>query len=131
MIALTALIIYLAAMAILIATAKAGRPETVRQYAHRLTLARWHSEAEWRALDAVIRPESDWNPCSAYPRVHDCAYAGSSSCGVPQANPCPVEWRGRLWETRFAQVEWLIRYVAGRYGSPSAALAWREAHGYY
>lgn len=103
----------------------------MRSYAHRLTIARWHSEAEWRSLDAIVRPESGWNPCSAYPSIHSCGYAGSNSCGIPQANPCPSGWRGRLWSTRFAQVRWLISYVASRYGSPSRALWFRRGHGWY
>jgi hypothetical protein len=102
-----------------------------RDYAHRLVLARWHSEAEWRALDAIVEPESGWDPCAVYPGRHDCGYTGSSSCAIPQANPCPGAWRGRLWETRFAQARWLIGYVGGRYGSPTSALAFRRAHGYY
>lgn len=103
----------------------------MRQYAHRLVLQRWHSEAEWRALDAIVRPESAWNPCASYPRHHDCHYAGINSCGIPQANPCPPLWRGRLWETRFAQCRWIVDYVARRYGSPSRALAFRRANGWY
>jgi hypothetical protein len=103
-----------------------------RSYAHRLVLARWHSEAQWLALDAIVRPESSWNPCASYPGRHDCSYTGSSSCGIPQANPCPREWRGRLASTWRAQVRWLIRYVASpRYGSPIAALVFRRAHGWY
>jgi hypothetical protein len=95
-------------------------------------LARWHSEAQWQALDAIVRPESSWNPCASYPGRHDCSYSGSSSCGIPQANPCPREWRGRLASTWRAQVRWLIRYVASpRYGSPIAALVFRRAHGWY
>jgi hypothetical protein len=96
-----------------------------------LTLARWHSQAEWRALDAIVRPESGWNPCSHYPSTTDCRYMGSNSCGIPQANPCPELWRGRLGRTWRAQVRWLIAYVAGRYGSPSAAYRFRREHGWY
>jgi hypothetical protein len=102
-----------------------------RSYAHRLTIARWHSQLEWRALDAIVAAESGWNPCRRYPSTTDCSYAGLSSCGIPQANPCPREWRGRLAVTWRAQVWWLIRYVTHRYGSPSRALAFRRAHGYY
>ena len=111
--------------------ASARPPQTVRQYAHTLIIARWHSEAEWRAAVEIITPESNFNPCASYPSRNDCDYAGASSCGVPQANPCPPLWRGRLWETRYAQVRWFVAYVARRYGSPLRALAFRRAHGWY
>ena len=92
---------------------------------------RWHRLSEWRAADATIRPESGWNPCAVYPGRSDCEYTGSSSCGIPQANPCPYSWRGRLYRTRFAQVRWFVRYIARRYGDPLAALYYRELHGSY
>ena len=119
------LVLYLAQVA------AARAPQTVRQYAHTLVLARWGSETEWRAFDAIIRPESNWNPCASYPSRNDCRYTGSSSCGIPQANPCPTAWRGRLWETRWAQVRWVIVYLDRRYGSPSVALRFRQRHGWY
>lgn len=96
-----------------------------------MTIATWHSEAQWQALDAIVTPESHWNPCASYPGNHDCSYAGSNSCGIPQANPCPAAWRGRLASTWRAQVVWLIGYVRSRYGSPLGALAFRRAHGWY
>jgi hypothetical protein len=86
---------------------------------------------EWRALDAIVRPESGWNPCRVYPSRTDCLYAGSNSCGIPQANPCPAAWRGRLWATWRAQCDWIVAYIAARYGTPSAALAFRIMHHWY
>lgn len=115
---------------ICVAGAKAAS-ESVRSYAHRMVLKRWHSEAEWRAFDAIIQPESHWDPCAYYPQKHDCSYSGRNSCGLAQRNPCPAWARGRLWETRYRQVEDAIAYIAGRYGSPSKALAYRKANGSY
>jgi hypothetical protein len=94
-------------------------------------LARWHSESEWRSLDAIVTAESGWSPCAVYPSMRDCSYAGGNSCGLPQANPCPAAWRGRLAATWRAQVRWLVAYIAHRYGSPSSALAFRRMHGSY
>lgn len=102
-----------------------------RSYAHQLTLARWHSETEWQALDAIVQPESGWEPCAVYPSRRDCRYTGSNSCGLPQRNPCPSSWRGRLDATWRAQVRWLVGYVGRRYGSPSGALAFRRVHGWF
>ena len=96
-----------------------------------MTLGRWHSRAEWFALNTIVTAESGWNPCASYPGRDDCNYTGSSACGIPQADPCPSAWRGRLWQTRYVQVRWLIAYVARRYGDPAGALAFRNAHGYY
>lgn len=119
-------------LCLLPATAATARPPlSVREYARTLILARWGSEAEWRAADLIIRPESNWNPCAYYPSQSDCRYTGRRSCGVPQANPCPREWAGRMWESRYAQVRWFVRYVIRRYGSPSAALAFRLRKGWY
>jgi hypothetical protein len=96
-----------------------------------LVLKRWHTISEWRAADAIVRPESGWDPCEHYPSTHDCRYTGSSSCGIPQANPCPLSWRGRLFQTRWAQVRWFVAYVANRYGDPLRALAYRRIHNSY
>ena len=120
---------YLVVLAVAVASARGA--VSPRSYAHRLTTQRWHSQAEWLALDAIVTPESGWQPCRHYPSTTDCRYTGSSSCGIPQANPCPAAWRGRLGATWRAQVRWLIRYVARRYGSPSRALAFRRSHGWY
>ena len=106
-------------------------PTSPRSYAHALTIALWHSEAQWQALDEIVTPESGWNPCSVYPSVHNCRYSGSNSCGIPQASPCPAAWRGRLDATWRQQVRWLIAYVWKRYGSPLGALAFRTSHGWY
>jgi hypothetical protein len=91
---------------------------------------RWTGQ-EWLALDAIVTPESGWNPCRRYPQTTDCAYAGSNSCGIPQASPCPQEWRGRLGTTARTQIRWLLGYVKRRYGDPLAALAFRRAYDWY
>lgn len=108
------------------------RKPPVWVYAKRLTLHRWHhSEQEWVALDEIVRPESGWDPCASYPSNHDCGYAGPNACGIPQRDPCPYPWRGRLYVTRYAQVRDLIHYVASRYGDPERALWYHEAYGTY
>lgn len=103
----------------------------MRGYARRLVLHRWHSNTEWRALNTIVTEESHWDPCAVNPLIHDCDYQGPSSCGIPQAAPCPTGWRGRLFAARYGQVRWLIAYIAGRYGNPAAALAFHNANGWY
>jgi hypothetical protein len=114
-----------------LATARTKAPVSVRMYAMREAAARGWTGAHWRALEAIVRPESGWDPCAVYPRRHSCAYAGAESCGLPQAQPCPPAWRGRLWRVRFAQVRWLLDYIAERYGNPRGALGFRQAHSWY
>jgi len=92
---------------------------------------RWPAADEWRAVVAIVTPESHFDPCARWPGRHDCGYTGSNSCGIPQANPCPREWRGRLASTWRAQVHWLIAYIARRYRSPVRALQFRQLHGSY
>jgi predicted amidophosphoribosyltransferase len=50
---------------------------------------------------------------------------------VPQAQPCPPSWRGRLWQVRYAQVRWLLDYISSRYGDPLHALWFRQTHSWF
>jgi hypothetical protein len=83
---------------------------------------------EWTALDAIVRRESNWNPCRHFPSTTNCSYAGPSACAIPQAYPCSkllafcgTATIGACPPRR--QIRWLLQYVDGRYGSPSVALA--------
>jgi hypothetical protein len=105
--------------------------QSVRDYARQQAATRGWTGAQWQALEEIVRYESTWDPCAVYPSRHSCTYAGAGSCGVPQAQPCPPSWRGRLWEVRFAQVRWLLGYIDSRYGHPLNALQFRRSHGYY
>jgi hypothetical protein len=124
------------ALAAVVALVQAGpssaeNASPVRQYAKQQAAARGWTGAQWRALEAIARPESRWDPCAVYPSRHNCAYGGGASCGVPQARPCPHSWRGRLWRARFAQVRWMLDYIESRYGSPLRALSFWQAHAWY
>ncbi len=112
-------------------TCWAADAPSVRGYAKHEAASRGWTGAHWRALEEIVGQESGWDPCSVYPSRHDCLYAGGGTCGVPQTQPCPPAWRGRLWLTRFAQVRWLLDYILSRYGDPIQALTFRRAHGYY
>lgn len=135
------LAIYISSMTLLVCalTASGGassahhhhRPATPKAYAKKLVLHRWHSIRQWRALNEIVTAESNWDPCAYYPSSHDCGYTGTNSCGIPQRNPCPTSWHGRLFAARWAQVRWLISYVYERYGTPHNALEFRTLHGWY
>ena len=47
--------------------APARAQPSARSYAHKLVLHRWHSEAEWRALNVIVRPESGMEPVRVLP----------------------------------------------------------------
>jgi len=103
-----------------------------KQYAMSLATDKYHWTGEQhRALSAIVEPESGWNPCRRYPSTTQCSYSGSNSCGIPQASPCPREWRGRLGATWRSQVRWLLAYIEHRYHDPVSALAFRRAHNWY
>jgi hypothetical protein len=110
---------------------QSAKAPSVREYARQQAAARGWTGAQWRALEEIVRYESSWDPCAVFPSRHSCTYAGSVSCGVPQAQPCPRAWRGRLWEVRFAQVRWLLDYIDSRYGHPANALQFRRSRGWY
>jgi hypothetical protein len=112
-------------------SAEAHAAQSVGDYAKHRAADRGWTGGQWRALQAIVRPESGWDPCAVYPARHDCSYTGTSSCGVPQAQPCPAAWRGRLWSVRFVQVRWLLDYIDRRYGDPLHALWFRQAQSYY
>jgi hypothetical protein len=111
--------------------ASAKDAPSVRGYAKHHAAARGWIGAQWRALEAIARPESGWDPCAVYPSRRNCRYTGTGSCGVPQAQPCPPSWRGRLWEVRYAQVRWLLDYIDSRYGDPLHALWFWQTHAWY
>lgn len=100
-------------------------------YAQHQAAARGWTGSEWSDLNTVVMRESTWNPCRHYPQTTDCHYNGPNACGIPQRNPCPAAWRGRLWPTWRAQVRELMRYVHDRYGTPSRALAVWNVQGSY
>lgn len=76
----------------------------------------------WSALEALWARESGWNYRS-YNR-------SSTACGIPQAMPCS-KGGSNFRNDPQAQVEWGLRYIAGRYGNPSKAWAfWNSRHWY-
>lgn len=100
---------------------------TPKAYAYKIAKERGWAR-QWWALNEIVTAESGWNPCAVNPGRRLCYYTGTSSCGIPQAQPCP--WRN-LWTTRYAQVRWLMSYIKRRYGSPLNALAFRRVHNWY
>lgn len=95
----------------------------VRGMLYASTVARW-GEAQWSAMNALIGRESGLNPYAVNPT--------SGACGIPQAYPCSklLNVIGSLDNVQ-GQIDWLINYVANRYGTPSGALAHHHSTGWY
>ena len=86
-------------------------------------IGRW-GESEWPAMDQLMGKESGFNPYARNP------YSGA--CGIPQALPCAklLNVIGSL-DNVAGQIQWTLDYVAGRYTTPSGALAHHYAKGWY
>lgn len=83
----------------------------------------WHS-SQWPFLDMLWTRESGWrwdavNPSGAY--------------GIPQSLPgSKMATQGKNWKTSAAtQIIWGLKYIKQRYGSPQAAWAHEQTHGWY
>lgn len=92
----------------------------IQSYAHKEVLSKGWSEIDFSALVKLWVRESGWNP--------QAVNSSSGACGIPQALPCskipnPSDWK--------SQVDWGLNYIAGRYGSPSSALAHSDTVGWY
>lgn len=79
---------------------------------------------EMRALVNLWNRESNWQTS---------AYNPSGAYGIPQALPAEqMAGAGRDWQTSATtQISWGLAYIAGRYGSPSAAWAHEIGQGWY
>lgn len=98
----------------------------VQQMAQQLAASRYGwTGPEWQALQALWQRESGWNPGA----VNE----SSGAAGIPQMLPSAhpdINVQSFLTDPR-QQVLWGLRYIAGRYGSPTAALAHSDASRWY
>jgi hypothetical protein len=80
---------------------------------------------EWTALELLWTRESQWNDRAMN--------ASSGAYGIPQSLPgSKMASAGADWQTNpVTQITWGLDYIAGRYGSPSAAWAHSQAVGWY
>lgn len=84
----------------------------------------WSSGNEWNALSQLIQKESSWNPTAQNPT--------SSAYGLFQfLNGTWATVGGYKTSDPGLQAEFGARYIKGRYGSPSAALAFHLSHNWY
>jgi hypothetical protein len=82
----------------------------------------WDRE-ELRALVELGGRESGWRADAKNPT--------SGAFGIPQALPATkMNAKAQAGDPR-AQIAWMLNYIKERYGSPSQALAWHDAHNWY
>jgi hypothetical protein len=95
----------------------------IQSYAHDQVLSRGWSEDDFTALVALWTKESGWNPNSKN--------SSSGAYGIPQCLG-HAECQTDAYRTSYkVQVDWGLQYIAGRYGSPSSAMAHSRSTGWY
>lgn len=100
-------------------------PDSIQAAARDYLAANGYGADQFACFDAIITPESGWNPTIANP------YSGAY--GIPQALPgSKMASAGPDWQTNpMTQVKWALGYMVDRFGSPCGALAFRSANGWY
>ena len=83
------------------------------------------SEYDFECLVKLWNRESGWNPNS-----HN---SSSGAHGIPQSLPASkMASEGADYYTNgYTQIRWGLKYIKGRYGSPSAAWAHSQSKGWY
>ena len=92
--------------------------------AHEMVLARGWSESDFTALVNLWNKESGWRTTAANP---------SGAYGIPQALPgSKMASAGADWQTSATtQITWGLGYIAGHYGTPTAAWTHSQAYNWY
>lgn len=83
------------------------------------------SEYDFECLVKLWNRESGWNP-----NAHN---KSSGAHGIPQSLPASkMASEGADYYTNgYTQIRWGLKYISGRYGSPSAAWAHSQSKGWY
>jgi hypothetical protein len=81
--------------------------------------------SQWPALKELWTRESGWS--------HTVSNQSSGAHGIPQSLPASkMASEGADYMTNpKTQIAWGLKYIKGRYGSPSSALAWHNSHNWY
>lgn len=97
----------------------------VYNYAYSLVKSYGWSDYDWECLVKLWNRESGWNSNAVNRR--------SGACGIPQSLPCSkMAVEGTDYRTNYrTQIRWGIKYIANRYGSPSAAWGHSQKHHWY
>ncbi|NMN01028.1 lytic transglycosylase [Bifidobacterium sp. DSM 109958] len=93
-----------------------------KAYARGAAAQRGWTGAEWDALETMWTKESGWRWSADNP--------SSSAYGIPQS--LPGQKMGYGWQDDGAvQIDWGLKYIAQRYGSPTKAWAIWQKQGWY
>ena len=86
-------------------------------------VALW-GESEWSAMHYILDEESGSDQYAQNPY--------STACGIPQATPCSkmLAVIGSLDNVE-GQLDWMISYIANRYGTPTKAMVFHRSHNWY
>lgn len=80
-----------------------------------------YSPGDFNALDSIIERESSWNPNA----VNESSGAAGIAQRISGYGP------GYSQDRPKQQINWLLNYIEDRYGSPQAALAFKDREGWY
>lgn len=94
--------------------------------ARQLVASAW-GKGQWPAFNELVMRESGWDPTAVNP--------SSGAAGLAQALP-PSKYPAGAWpytgkSSAVKQLQWMISYIRGRYGTPAGALAFHDAHNWY
>lgn len=97
-----------------------------QEYAHNLVINTYGwSEYDFQCLVKLWNRESGWNPLAENKK--------SKARGIPQSLPASkMASEGSDYMTNgYTQIRWGLKYIKGRYGSPSKAWAHSQKKGWY
>lgn len=79
------------------------------------------SESDWDTALELVGRESSWRP--------EAINQSSGACGLAQALPC-TKIEGD-WSDPVVALQWMEKYIKGRYGSWQEALTFHDSHNWY
>lgn len=96
-----------------------------RELGRQMAYAAGYSVADFECLDNIINRESSWYIVANQ--------GGSSAFGIPQAMlSVHRDINNPTWKSSpTLQIQWLLSYVKGRYGSACSAWAYKSRVGWY
>ncbi|WP_055566977.1 lytic transglycosylase domain-containing protein [Streptomyces atriruber] len=106
-------------------TAKAAAPAAAPASAKAIAQKKIPDPAQFAAFDKIVSHESGWNPSATN--------SSSGAYGLVQALPASkMASAGADWKTNpETQIEWGLKYMNDRYGSPVGAWNHWQANGWY